>query len=133
MEWKDDYSVNLDLIDADHRVLFSLMDKLNKAVRTGKARALLPDMIKNLTEYVAYHFEHEAKIMAQYNYPLMDDHIREHDDASEKIAYFSSVVRTAADENTAKDLLEFLFGWITIHIEDSDRRLASFIRAMQGR
>jgi hemerythrin len=69
IQWKDDYSVNVKEIDAQHQQLVNMVNELHAAMREGKANQVLQDLLKKLIDNTGYHFSTEEKLMQTYNYP----------------------------------------------------------------
>ncbi|MDR0474330.1 MAG: bacteriohemerythrin, partial [Treponema sp.] len=78
--WQNSYSVNVPLIDAQHRELINLTNKLYKNCFKDKntSKQVFIDVLRGAVGYVGYHFSTEEKIMQRVNYHDFSAHKREH-------------------------------------------------------
>jgi hemerythrin-like metal-binding domain len=131
-KWKEDYCLNIDEIDAQHKRLLEIGDEVYDI-------AILDDgydhydeimnVIDKLLEYTEYHFNYEEKMLKELNYKELHDQEEEHYYYIYKIKSIAS--REDIDDNQRKtllELLEFLSQWITNHIMVSDRKYADYLK-----
>jgi hemerythrin-like metal-binding protein len=127
-EWKSDYSVKIEGIDAQHKVLFGLAGELYSAMAKGQGKAALASVLDRLVSYTVAHFANEESLMARYRYPRLAEHKAEH------LALTKKVVQVREDLVQGRsvltmDVLDFLQDWLTKHIRHSDMRYAEYINA----
>lgn len=131
-KWKEDYCLNIEEIDAQHKRLLEIGDEVYDI-------AILDDgydhydeimtVIDKLLEYTEYHFGYEEKMLKELNYKGLHDQEEEHYYYIYKIKSIAS--REDIDDNQRKtilELLEFLSQWITNHIMVSDRKYADYLK-----
>ncbi len=58
-EWKQEYSVGIQSIDAQHQQLFAIAHELYKAMTAGQGKSALSRILDRLVQYTAMHFAHE--------------------------------------------------------------------------
>lgn len=126
MEWDESFSVNVVEIDGQHKVLVGMLNDLHDAMRQGKGKEILADVLRKLTAYAGYHFATEEKYMTQYGYPGYQLHKREHEKFVEKVKKFQD------DFNAGKVLLtnevmNFLKDWLVNHIKGTDKKMGLFL------
>ena len=51
LEWKDDYSVNVQKIDREHQQLFSMINALHEAIVAGEGSKVGAPILEDLVEY----------------------------------------------------------------------------------
>ena len=68
LEWKDSLSVNVPAIDAQHRKLLGLIDRLHEAMTQGEGHKVLGGIVGGLTEYTQVHFRDEEARFDASNY-----------------------------------------------------------------
>ncbi len=124
LEWKEEYSIGVKLIDEQHKHLFEIGNKvydlLENYLYVDKYDRIIP-IINELREYTKYHFDTEENYMLQIKYPKYFNQKVEHDDFIEKV---EKVDLKDLDENQDKyirDLLLFVFNWILEHILQKDK------------
>jgi hemerythrin-like metal-binding protein len=76
LAWKESYSVGINQIDEQHKVLFQMLNKLYDAMKEGKGKAVLVNLLSELFEYTKYHFKTEEDIITKYNYSKVKEHLK---------------------------------------------------------
>ena len=126
VNWSDDYRVNVEQIDAQHRELLELVNGLHAAVESCLGKDELREMLANLAEFTRHHFATEEELMKQYDYPGLVEHHKEHrlllSHLDELVAAVSSGQRPTfySDYDVSTD-------WALLHIDEHDRDLGRFL------
>jgi hemerythrin len=76
--WSDELSVGILSIDEEHRRIFGMINRLEKAIREGRGKQVLAEVFDDLLEYTATHFRHEEKLFDTYEYPEREAHRDQH-------------------------------------------------------
>jgi len=126
-EWKDEYSVQIPSIDAQHRNLFRIGAELNEAMRTGQGKAVLSKTLDRLVQYTVVHFDTEERLMRQHGYPELAAHKAEHDALTTKVKEFQAELESGRALITVQ-LLQFVRDWLDHHIQGSDQKYAPYLR-----
>jgi hemerythrin len=122
IEWEDKYSVNVSIIDKEHK---KLIDIINNAI-VAKQYNNIPDgevleILAEMCEYALEHFATEETYMKKFNYPEYQSHLEEHHNFSLKaVDYCNRVVKD--DYQIMDDLLEYLQQWLVHHIQEIDKK-----------
>jgi hemerythrin-like metal-binding protein len=127
-EWKNDYSVKIQSIDAQHKVLFGLASELNAAMAKGQGKTMLASVLDRLVSYTVAHFANEEALMAKYRYPRLAEHKIEHDALTKKVGKIRADLVSDRGVLTI-DVMDFLQDWLTKHIQHSDMHYAEYINA----
>jgi hemerythrin-like metal-binding protein len=127
-EWKPEYSVKIDSIDAQHKILFGLASELRNAMAKGQGKAALESILDRLVAYTVAHFANEEVLMAKYKYPRLAEHKVEHEALTKKVKQLREELKTGQSVLTV-DVMQFLQNWLSKHIQHSDMRYAEFINA----
>ncbi len=77
--WTNRMSVEVKLLDNDHKKLAILISELHKGVVTGWAKQALVRIFEALVRHIRIHFAHEEQLFAETAYPDTAIHLREHD------------------------------------------------------
>ncbi|MGB9640373.1 MAG: bacteriohemerythrin [Anaerolineales bacterium] len=125
IHWKDDYSVNIKEIDAQHQNLVNMINGLHEAMREGRGNQVLQDLLKQLIDYTNYHFSTEEKLMQTYNYPGYVFHKKEHDDLTRKVLEFQQKFQQNPT-GLGVQMMEFLKSWLVNHIQGTDKKYSHF-------
>ena len=124
-EWRDEYSVGVGSIDAQHRTLFGLAAELWEAIAAGRGKSACNKTLDRLVLYTATHFAHEQRLMELYHYSGFAEHKAEHDALTQQVLKFQSDFRAGA--TITIQLLQFMKSWLERHIKTADLQFAPFL------
>jgi hemerythrin len=127
-EWRDEFSVQIGSVDAQHRVLFGLADELYTAMSVGKSQLALSHILNRLVQYTRTHFAHEERLMRLHGYPELAAHKAEHDALTSKVLAFEADFSQGRIAMSV-ELLQFLKVWLEHHIQGSDQKYSLSLRS----
>ena len=130
MEWTDDFSVGVDLLDADHKTLIDMINLVANSIEVGQSTETLGEVIQLLYEYAEFHFIREEVLMEACGYSDLDEHRKTHQSLKQKVSGILDQYAENPDSVGARELLEFMTAWLTDHIMNRDMAYAP---AMAGR
>lgn len=119
IEWKDEYSVNVEIIDEQHKHFVSILNKLYENVQSKNTEAL-PEILTELVKYKEYHFDTEEKYFKEFGYSEAKEHIAEHDKLKAEVNKF--LERKDDPLIVCFDLLDFLENWLVHHLSELDKK-----------
>ncbi len=120
-EWKENYSVNISIIDEEHKELIRIMNEAIVAKQHRNDLEEISKLLKELTMYALKHFSTEETYMVEFNYPEFQNHKNEHHDFSNKmIAYCNTVIE--GEYQIANEIIEYLKQWLVNHIQVTDKK-----------
>jgi hemerythrin-like metal-binding protein len=122
--WNPKYSVHVELVDAQHRELFAIMNRIADLYESG-SKDLLP-VLQDLVQYVAEHFQAENMIMMKAMYPGFKNHSKEHVRFVEKVQGFLADYQKQDDQLTYRMLIYFR-DWLLSHTQQIDMKYADFL------
>jgi hemerythrin len=129
IEWNDSFSVDIQKIDEQHKKFFSIINTLHDAIMHGKGEEVVGLILKELQQYVIFHFKSEESWMELYHYPDMANHKLEHQEGTKKVNKL--VLEYERGQQTVDiELLNFLSDWLQNHILQVDRK---YIPCFQGK
>ena len=122
--WQERYNIGVDFIDAEHRKLFSILNKLfTYRGEEERNQWLCQEGIKYFKDHAMRHFTEEETYMASIDYMGFDTHRRLHDNFRKKTlpALEKELERTGYCEESINHFLGVCAGWLIGHtqIEDS--------------
>jgi hemerythrin len=128
LEWKDELSVGISVIDKQHKELVNTINELHSAMSMGKGKEHLNEVLKKLTDYTKEHFKAEEGYMTKYGYPDYDAHKKEHNLFVEKVENFKR------DFGLGKllvslEVMSFLRDWLVNHIANTDKKYTGFFNS----
>jgi hemerythrin len=121
--WSDDFALNLPEIDAQHQVLFGLIDELWKAIVARSGRNEQFRLIGDLADYAVQHFKEEELFMQATAFPKLAGHKMAHDTFVRRIEVERASIE-GGSPGLSLDLLRFLQNWLVDHILVLDREYA---------
>ena len=124
IQWSDQFSVNIQEIDEQHKVLVDLLNQLHNAIREHHGRATSREILNRLAEYTRTHFLLEESLMRLTHYPGFDIHKKQHQELMQQV---DTLQQKVDKEKVAIsfELLHFLRNWLIQHINDSDKRFGA--------
>jgi hemerythrin len=125
--WSDDYRTGDEIVDGHHRELFELVERLEMDISFGRGRAALAPTLRKVSTLATLHFAMEEKLMVDHQYPEIEEHSIQHQQATARIGsamdqYLSGVLLLPTT------LALELHKWIVEHICVHDRRMIQWVR-----
>lgn len=126
--WSKEYSVNVEEIDRQHRKLIEMIEDVYSAIHSDDDKAIVKPTLDKLLDYTAYHFVTEEKLLELYRYPDLPKHKEDHNTLMWRVLDLRS--RYEAGEGVeAKEVLDFLTGWLKNHLLFSDKKYSPFLNS----
>ncbi|MFZ2726672.1 MAG: bacteriohemerythrin [Methylococcaceae bacterium] len=128
-EWTDELSVGIEEIDAQHKVLVGLVNRLYEETIAHQGNsAVLDEILNQLVEYTIIHFAVEESLFRIFDYPAAETHTHHHEDLKKQVLELQRKVKHGeATVNT--ELLLFLKRWLQNHIIVEDKLYGPFLIA----
>jgi len=127
-EWRNEYSVEIGSVDAQHKVLFATAGELYNAMAAGHSKDVMARLLDRLIQYTKTHFAHEERLMQQCGYPRFEAHKAQHDALTARVMKFQSDFQQGR-VNMSVQLLQFLKDWLAQHIQETDRQYIPVMKA----
>jgi hemerythrin-like metal-binding protein len=108
-------------------MLFLITNRLQTAIKTGKANLVIAKTFKELIDYTKYHFAAEEQEMDGCDYPDALIHKRFHATLVKKIRDALLRIRNGDNYNPI-ELLRFLNVWLVDHILEKDMKFSKFYK-----
>lgn len=125
-EWNESYSVHVDRLDAQHRVLFDTINSLADAMRMGQGQDVIRDVVHRLAVYTRTHFLQEEVLMRQTGYPALAAHKKQHSKLMADVENYKRDLDAGREPNTV-GALAFLREWLVQHIQKSDKAYSDHV------
>lgn len=124
--WKDGYNTDIPVIDGQHKLLLSYINKLHNGMQNGCDKSLLLEILDDLTGYAFTHFATEEMYFTRAPYPLAAKHIEEHQQFRQTVTQLRDAV---LDGKAFIDiaLLEYLKTWLVEHIQRMDAGFTPYV------
>jgi hemerythrin len=126
--WGEKYATGIQLIDSQHKELFSLTNELFRACLGGEeaTKSVFKETMERMVEYVRFHFGAEQVLLQRINYPDYQEHKKQHDTMVLKI------LEAVKEYNEGKKFVPHQFvrtlrDWILGHIAHYDKLYTAYI------
>ncbi|MEE8350805.1 MAG: bacteriohemerythrin [Rhodospirillales bacterium] len=121
-KWSVDMSVGVEVLDADHRRLFDLVENFRSVKSTDKdAGKIISKTLGDLHEYTDYHLKREETLMEVCGYPDLKDHRKKHRKFVNKVLDFADELPSEPGASHVKNIADFLEDWLVNHILKEDK------------
>lgn len=128
VQWNDDYSVDIQEIDEQHKCIVMYINELYDALAKKDNRDLVADIIHKLVEYTKIHFAVEETLMRIFDYDGYEPHKAVHDKIVQQVLAYQGKF-LAGDDKVGMELLMFLKGWLFEHINNVDKQYVETFHA----
>lgn len=134
--WNKDYSLGMPELDAQHKMLFDLINQLWRGIVANTDRHAQLKVIEQLEHYTLTHFSAEEEFLRAVEFPDAETHRQSHLAFTQRIAHEKLAILAGAQ--VSLDLLHFLNDWLVRHIQGEDLAYAEYSarrkeRSMLGR
>lgn len=127
IRWKNEYSVNVEEIDEQHKKLIGLINRLADAMSVGKGRDVLDAVMAEMMDYTEYHFGAEEELLVDRGYSEAEEHKKAH---AELVVRAKEIKETAEQggRKSSVDVMLFLSTWLDRHILQEDRKFGAYLQ-----
>ena len=126
--WTDEMLIGVEFQDREHKKLVQMINDLYRAVKQGRTREKLGEILEGLALYTVEHFGNEEEAMDKYGYPDSVDHKAQHAALIENVHNFVTEFN-AGDSEIGPELMGFLRTWLADHILQTDKQMAKWLNA----
>lgn len=126
--WDERYNLGVDMIDREHKKLFSILNKLYDFGRQEeKSRFACQEAVKYFKDHAIQHFADEEAYMVSIDYPGLEAHRRIHSDFRERMlpALENELELTGYSETSIHHFLGVCAGWLIGHTLIEDHLIVS--------
>jgi hemerythrin len=119
LAWSSKYSVGVEEMDRQHRVLISLLNDLHEAMLHGKAQGMTGPLLQKLVDYTRKHFSSEEAMLAAAGYAGLAMHRMKHRDLIKQVEEYVARHKRG-DVAVNVQLMNFMRDWLITHIQQTD-------------
>lgn len=127
--WCDDFSVNVEKIDEQHKKMLELVNNLHSSVENRIDKQELEQLLIELVEFTRMHFSTEEKLMEQFDYPEREHHQEHHKVLLQHLDYLVNAISRGKSPTFYSDY-DVSSDWALTHIAESDKPLGAFLNSM---
>lgn len=123
--WQERFNIGVEVIDKEHRKLFSILNKLLTNRQQEKNKWACQEGIKYFKEHAMKHFSEEEVYMASVGYPGFESHRRVHDNFRKKTlpVLEKELNRNNFSDESISHFLGVCAGWLLGHTLTEDRAI----------
>lgn len=131
IEWREEWLLGEERIDAEHLEAVSLINALHGAVGRGESREVLATLLRALLARSREHFAYEEGLMAAGGYAHAADHAEQH---QRLLGILTMALETVdmADGEMVLGTVGVFDDWFITHVETSDAALGRFLGEQAG-
>ncbi|NDV24035.1 bacteriohemerythrin [Desulfovibrio sp. JC022] len=126
LEWSEDLSVGVRVIDTEHMQLINMINKAYDSVKNMEEEKVLKELVKDMYDYALSHFSTEDRLMEKHGYPALEGHGKMHHDFTMKAEALNLLVTSGNPVEPVK-VFKYLADWLTDHILKTDKELGKFL------
>lgn len=126
--WNERYQIGVEIIDREHKKLFSILNKLFDFGRQEeKSHWVCQEAVKFFKEHAIQHFADEEEYMASIHYEGLETHRHIHKNFRERTlpALEEELERTNYAEESVSHFLSVCAGWLIGHTMIEDQAIVS--------
>lgn len=119
IKWTDDYSIDLRVIDQQHKKWIEIVNKLYVAFKETQPIAEINRIYTEFADYTDYHFSFEEKYMIDFKYEGFKKHKRQHMKLLMDITKYKNQIK-AGESVVNYSMMKTLRNWVKEHITVED-------------
>jgi hemerythrin len=122
-KWKDEYCLGNDTIDAEHKKLFDIANKVFSTKTSEFTLDEIKNILNQLFDYVRYHFKHEEEYMKEISSGELDYQKEKH---AEIISEMNTMLKETKGINMLELKLAYIMQkWVLVHIIEDDMKITN--------
>lgn len=127
IKWDESFSVGVETLDRQHKLLFALINQFHRAVEAKEDTPKLTSIFSQVVAYTGMHFSKEEEMMRQANYPDLENHMVLHARLVEEAKKNLEEIQSGKN-GACENAVGFLANWLEKHIKGVDTKYAPHVR-----
>ena len=129
VQWTDDMSIGVGLIDEQHKMLIQHLNNLIKSLEPKQGVTEVANTLSFLIDYTHFHFSEEEKHMAANNYPGLKHQKMKHDEFKTTLGNLEEEFKEEGATHVLADSIHtLLVNWLIKHICEVDVEFGAFLK-----
>ncbi len=124
-KWIPDMQVDNGQVDEDHKKLISLANRVLLLDRPNRDAEEMKRIIRELYDYVKYHFDREEKFMREIKYPAVDEHHERHHHIIADMNHH--LTQSHHMSEILSNFRQLVNKWVINHIMEEDLKIKDFM------
>ncbi len=126
MKWQSSFSTGIKKIDEEHKILVEMLNKLESSMYSDKKDKVLALVLRNLVDYVKFHFKSEEEVMEKIGFPELQRHRKLHKNLVHEVATILLDLKHGRAWSVP-ELVGFLQHWLMDHILGEDLKIGQYL------
>lgn len=126
LSWKEEYNVNIGLLDKQHKKFLEIFNLLKKAINESACERNISDVFFSLVYYAEHHLIQEEIYFKNYKFPNFNLHKEKHNHFIKRIIKFREDFEEGK-EDVCVEMYYFLEEWFNNHILKYDKEAVEFL------
>ena len=130
--WTEEYALDCEEVDSQHRRLFELVSDVVKACTEGYEVNVLNKTLGFLVDYTVQHFADEEAFQVLHGYPDYKRHKQLHEDFKVTVG---DLIEEFQNDGSTRELSskvnKVVIRWLVNHILREDKKIGEHIRSME--
>lgn len=128
LNWSDDYLLGIEIIDQQHRQLFSYFEEIEKAIADDD-RSTVTIVVNGLVNYAISHNTFEESLMEKAKYPLTEAHHQIHETFKTRAIEYLRRLEAGEDPlKVAAQVRVYIGLWLVSHVKQEDRDYVPYVK-----
>jgi hemerythrin len=125
--WSQKYQVGIGFVDAHHKQLVGIINRLHHAMHAGKDKDVLGKTLEELIHHTKSHFAAEEKVLQSSGFPEFPAHRAEHERLAYTVLEFHQKLMNN-EIGLTLNVMDFLKDWLGQHILHVDMKYAPYLK-----
>ena len=119
IEWTDEFVVDNELINLQHKTLIGIVNSLHDAVTHGEDSDIVDSSLSGLIDYTHFHFKAEEDLLT--GSAELDLQKKEHDRMARQVMALNEKYHQGS-ATMIFEILDLLHDWLSNHVKRLDKR-----------
>lgn len=126
-QWKDEYLVGVETIDAQHQLFFEKVNEFERLKTQGKSKELIEGMIDFLDSFAKQHFFDEEVYMKKHGFPDLEHQSLLHMQFTLKVESLKNRINIEPTDQLVDEVSAYVGDWLIHHVVELDHLFADYI------
>jgi hemerythrin-like metal-binding protein len=130
--WRDNLSLGHPSIDADHKTLIDILNRLHFMAVAGDDETAIGRVLSELIDYTRCHFRREEALMQAARYPKFAAHQKAHHSLTAKLNEFEVAFASDPQRFDVESFYDFVADWLLVHVMTIDMKLKPYLKELSS-
>jgi hemerythrin len=128
-EWNSSMEIGIPVLDRQHQELVNQLNELGRAMKRGRGRETISQLLAFLSHYVEDHFRVEEGLMRHHKYPGLEEQRFLHEKFKRELAaHVDDYAGNPTDHSLTVEIHGWGMNWLMDHIMNVDARFGEYAR-----